>query len=83
MPGEREVGTASHFRRLWSTIYLVATPALCVPSGLDRDGLERYREEFEQRLLNAALAAETSAQGGPAPMLENESDGDSNYNAST
>ena len=70
------------FPRLWSTIYLVATPPLRVPPGLDRDGLERYRQAFEQSLLNATVAAETWAQGGPEPVLEKESDGDSNRKAS-
>jgi lysophospholipid acyltransferase (LPLAT)-like uncharacterized protein len=67
---------------LWSTIYLVVTPALHVPPRLDRDDLERYRLLLEESLLKATAAAESWAQGGAEPVLENESQTDLNRKVS-
>ena len=66
----------------WSTIYLVATPALRVPAGLDRDGLERYRRLFEESLLKATDAAEQWAQGGAEPEAGKEGEADQDRKAS-
>jgi lysophospholipid acyltransferase (LPLAT)-like uncharacterized protein len=66
----------------WSTVYLIATPALRVPPRLDRNGLERYRRLLEESLLNATAAAESWAQGGAEPALEKESQADRNHMAS-
>ena len=58
--------------RPWSTAYLVVAPALAVPPGLDRAGLEGYRRLLEERMLRATEAAErwadrASGRDAPAP----------------
>jgi hypothetical protein len=45
----------------------VAGPAIRVPAGLDRVGLERFRRLVEDELLAATEAAERWAAGGPRP----------------
>jgi lysophospholipid acyltransferase (LPLAT)-like uncharacterized protein len=48
-----------------SHVWGVVLPAIHVPNGLDRDGLERYRTLLEEQLRSATEAAERSAEGRP------------------
>jgi hypothetical protein len=50
-----------------SAVRYVAGPAIRVPAGLERTGLERFRRLVEDELLAATEAAERWAAGGPRP----------------
>ena len=49
----------------YSTAACVVAPPVCVPGGLDPNGLEHYRRLLEDRLLTATDAAERWALGRP------------------
>jgi lysophospholipid acyltransferase (LPLAT)-like uncharacterized protein len=51
----------------YSTAYFVTGPAIHVPPGLDRDGLQRYCRLTEAAMERVRVAAERWAAGGPRP----------------
>jgi lysophospholipid acyltransferase (LPLAT)-like uncharacterized protein len=56
--------------RPYSRARLVAGPPLTLPSRLDREGVERYRQEIEQLLNRLTLEAEAWAEAGTAKVGE-------------
>jgi len=52
----------------WSRSFFVTGPAMHVPTGLDRAGLERYCRQTEAALAVVNAAAARWAAGGPRPV---------------
>jgi lysophospholipid acyltransferase (LPLAT)-like uncharacterized protein len=52
----------------YSTACFVTGPAIRVPPGLDRTGLQRYCRETEAAMATLTAAAERWAAGGPRPV---------------
>jgi lysophospholipid acyltransferase (LPLAT)-like uncharacterized protein len=50
--------------RPYSRARIVVSPRLQIPSGLDREGVEQYRQHVEALLNNLTAQAETWAQSG-------------------